>query len=76
MRIEWGSITLFPRTVYWYISTKLMAVKRIVSVLIVVAGCSRVAVIFVPGTLHMTIGMKMRLIRNVLLCKVETQTVD
>ena len=58
---------LFPRAVYWYISTKLMIVRRIVSVLIVDAECSNVAVISVLGTLHMTIGMKMRLIRIVLM---------
>ena len=67
MKIEWSSIMLFPRAVYWYISTKLMIVRRIVSVLIVDAECSNVAVISVPGTLHMTIGMKMRLIRIVLM---------
>jgi hypothetical protein len=67
MRIEWSSIMLFPRAVYWYISTKLMKIRRIVSVLIVVVGCSNVAEISVPGTLHMTIGMKTMLIRNVLM---------
>ena len=58
---------LFPRAVYWYISTKLMIVRRIVSVLIVDAECSNVAEVSVPSTLHMTIGMKTMLIRNVLM---------